>query len=308
MVTGRGRLPPVRVATVGNFDGVHRGHQALIARARDHAGDGQVVAVTFDPHPQAVIRPDTAPTSLATLERRVELLRECGADEVVVVPFTLDLAQRSPREFAQLLREDPAIAADMVVVGENFRFGQRASGDVAMLDALGQELGFGVDAVALLDGDGREGMPWSSSLVRERLAVADLAGAAEALGRWHRLEGIVVHGDHRGRELGYPTANVDVRGAVLIPPDGVYAGWLVDTAGTETLPAAISIGTNPQFGGHDRRVEAYVLDRSDLDLYGHDVALDLVARLRGQLVFDSVDELIEQMGRDVAEARAVLGD
>lgn len=308
MVTGRGRLPPVRVATVGNFDGVHRGHQALIARARDHAGDGQVVAVTFDPHPQAIIRPDTAPTPLATLERRVELLRECGADEVVVVPFTLDFAQRSPREFAQLLRGDPAIAADMVVVGENFRFGQRASGDVAMLDALGQELGFGVDAVALLDGDGREGLPWSSSLVREHLAVADLAGAAEALGRWHRLEGIVVHGDHRGRELGYPTANVDVRGAVLIPPDGVYAGWLVDTAGTKALPAAISIGTNPQFGGHDRRVEAYVLDRADLDLYGHDVALDLVTRLRGQLVFDSVDELIEQMGRDVAEARAVLGD
>lgn len=298
----------MRVATVGNFDGVHRGHQALIARARAALpgdADDRVIVVTFDPHPQAVLRPDAAPKLLATLPRRIELLREHGADDVVVVPFTREFAANEPEDFARLLREDPGIAADRVVVGENFRFGRRASGDVSDLTRLGQELGFTVDAVPLMEAESADGVPWSSSFVREQIDAGDMVAAAAALGHPHRLEGPVRHGDARGRELGYPTANLEVGPQFAVPPDGVYAGWLLD--GPERYPAAISIGTNPQFAGTERRVEAYVLDRDDLDLYDHDVALDLVSRLRGQATFASVDDLIEQMGRDVAMARGALG-
>ena len=302
----------MRVATVGNFDGVHRGHQALIERARGHLAedpDDSVVVVTFDPHPQAVLRPDSAPTMLASLSRRCELLGEAGADEVVVVPFTRELAAHSPEEFARFLREDPRIAADVVVVGENFRFGQRASGDVVELARLGEELGFAVDAVPLVRSDLAQdpadaSVAWSSSHVRDCIAAGDLPGATAALGHFHRVEGPVRHGDARGRELGYPTANLAVDPQMALPPDGVYAGWLLD--GPDRYPAAISIGTNPQFAGTERRVEAYVLDRDDLDLYDRHVSLDLVERLRGQATFDSVDALVEQMGRDVAVAREVL--
>lgn len=295
----------MRVATVGNFDGVHRGHQALIDRARaalpGDAGD-RVIVVTFDPHPAAVLRPEAAPRMLSSLPRRLELLAEHGADEVVVVPFTRDFASNEPEAFARFLREDPRIAADRVVVGENFRFGKKASGDVADLARFGAALGFTVDAVPLASGDSP--VPWSSSFVRARIESGDLESASAALGHPHRVAGPVRHGDARGRELGYPTANLEVAPEIALPPDGVYAGWLVD--GPHRYPAAISIGTNPQFAGTERRVEAYVLDRDDLDLYDHDVALDLVARLRGQATFESVEGLIEQMARDVAAARELL--
>lgn len=299
----------MRVAIIGNFDGVHGGHRALIRRARDYAGDGpggRVVAVTFDRHPATVLRPDQAPAALATAQRRSELLREAGADEVVVLPFTPELAARTPDEFARLLREDPAIAADAVIVGHNFRFGAKAAGDTAMLASLGRDLGFDVEVVPLVS----EGIPgdtdgaWSSTRIRACIAAGDMEAASAMLGRPHRLEGTVVRGDQRGRELGYPTANVDVATGLAIPPDGVYAGWLV-VAGYP-LPAAVSIGTNPQFSGSERTVEAYAIDRDDLDIYGDYVAVDLVARLRGQEVFASVEDLVEQMGRDVAAARAVL--
>jgi riboflavin kinase/FMN adenylyltransferase len=301
----------VRVAIIGNFDGVHGGHRALIRRAREFAGEGpgdRVVAVTFDPHPAAVLRPDQAPASLTSVQRRAALLREAGADDVVVLHFTPELASRSPEEFARLLREDPSIAADAVIVGDNFRFGAKAAGDTAMLTSLGRDLGFAVEVLPLVseeipgDADGA----WSSTRIRERIAAGDLVAASTMLGRPHRLEGVVVRGDQRGRELGYPTANVEVEPDLAIPPDGVYAGWLV-VAG-EPLPAAISIGTNPQFAGSERRVEAYALGRDDLDIYGAAVAVDLVARLRGQEVFASVEALVEQMGRDVAAARVVLAD
>jgi riboflavin kinase/FMN adenylyltransferase len=300
----------VRVAIIGNFDGVHGGHRALIRRAREFAGDGpgdRVVAVTFDPHPAAVLRPDQAPASLTSVQRRADLLREAGADEVVVLHFTRDLASRSPEEFARLLRDDPAIAADAVIVGDNFRFGAKAAGDTAMLTSLGRDLGFAVEVLPLIseaipgDADGA----WSSTRIRERIAAGDLVAASTMLGRPHRLEGVVVRGDQRGRELGYPTANVEVEPDMAIPPDGVYAGWLV-VAG-EPLPAAISIGTNPQFAGSERRVEAYAIGRDDLDIYGALVAVDLVVGLRGQEVFASVEDLVEQMGRDVAAAQAALG-
>jgi len=293
----------VRVATIGNFDGVHGGHRALVRMARERAGDGQVVAVTFDPHPAAILRPDLAPPMLTTVARREDLLREEGADEVVVLEFTRELASSSPEDFARMLRDDPRIRADVVVVGENFRFGARAAGDTATLEQLGGALGFEVEALPLVSGG--DAAAWSSTRIREAISKGDVASAAVMLGRPHRLEGVVVLGDQRGRELGYPTANLDVPAGLAIPPDGVYAGWLV-VAG-ETLPAAISIGTNPQFAGTERRVEAHAIDREGLDIYGAAAAVDLVARLRGQEVFDSVDDLIAQMARDVAGARTVLG-
>lgn len=294
----------MRVAIIGNFDGVHAGHRALVRRARERAGaSGVVIAVTFDPHPAAVLRPDQAPVSLSSVERRSQLLLDAGADEVVVLPFTREFASRSPEHFARMLREDPAIAADAVIVGENFRFGARAAGDTAMLAEFGRSMGFEVETISLVAGEA-DGA-WSSSRIREAIAGGDLSAAAAMLGRAHRLEGVVVRGDQRGRELGYPTANVEVPAGSAIPPDGVYAGWLV--VGGETFPAAVSIGTNPQFAGIERRIEAYAIDRTDLDLYGAQVALDLVERLRGQEVFDSVEALIEQMSRDVAGARVALG-
>lgn len=295
----------MRVAIIGNFDGVHGGHRALLQRARERAGSGgRVVAVTFDPHPAAVLRPDQAPQALTTLARRTELLLAEGADDVVVLAFTPELAAKTPEEFARLLREDPHIAADAVIVGDNFRFGTRASGDTAALAEFGARLGFEVEALPLVAVEGRDVA--SSSRIRQSLAEGDMPGAQALLGRPHRLEGTVVRGDQRGRELGYPTANVEVAEGIAIPPDGVYAGWLV-VDGTR-LAAAISIGTNPQFSGAERRVEAYAIDRDDLDLYGTAVAVDLVIRLRGQQVFDSVDALVEQMGLDVAAARSALGD
>lgn len=301
----------VRVAIIGNFDGVHGGHRALVARARERAGAGSqdcVVAVTFDPHPAAVLRPESAPARLTSVEQRAELLREAGADEVVVLHFTPELASRSPEEFARLLRESPDIAADAVIVGENFRFGARAAGDTTMLAGLGADLGFEVEVLPLVSEEipGDDDGAWSSTRIRERIAAGDLAAAAAMLGRPHRLGGVVVRGDQRGRELGYPTANVEVADGAAIPPDGVYAGWLV-VAG-EPLPAAVSIGTNPQFSGTERRVEAHAIGRDDLDLYGVEVSVDLVARLRGQAVFGSVEELVVQMGRDVAAAQEALGD
>ena len=296
----------VRVAIIGNFDGVHGGHRALVRRARERAGQGAVVAVTFDPHPAAVLRPESAPDRLVSIERRVDLLREAGVDEVVVLAFTPELAARSPREFATMLRDSPEIAADVVMVGDNFRFGARAAGDTATLTELGRELGFEVDVVPLVseeipgDSDG----PWSSTRVRARIAAGDLRSARAILGRPHRLEGVVVLGDQRGRELGYPTANVAVEAGTSIPPDGVYAGYLV--VGDQVYPSAISIGTNPQFAGTERRVEAYAMGRDDLDLYGQRVGVDLVERLRGQAVFDTVEDLVAQMTRDVAGAQAAL--
>lgn len=301
----------MRVAIIGNFDGVHGGHRALVQRAGELAGEGEdarVVAVTFDPHPAAVLRPEHAPARLTSVERRGALLREAGVDEVVVLHFTSELASRSPEEFAQMLREDPSIAADAVIVGDNFRFGARAAGDTQMLTDLGRALGFDVQTIPMVaetvpgDSDGA----WSSTRIRESIAEGDLRLASAMLGRPHRVEGVVVRGDQRGRELGYPTANVDVAPDMALPPDGVYAGWLI--VGDERLPAAVSIGTNPQFAGQERRVEAYAIGRDDLDLYGAFVGVDLVERLRGQQVFAAVADLVEQMARDVAAAEAALRD
>jgi riboflavin kinase/FMN adenylyltransferase len=289
--------------TVGNFDGVHRGHQHVIDTVVARAGvsGARSVVVTFDPHPMAVIHPGGAPLSLSTLHHRLQLLGERGVDATLVLPFTPELAQLSPDGFVQQVLVD-GLHTREIHVGENFRFGHRAAGTVDTLRQLGNRLGFVVHPMPLSRGD--EAV-WSSTYVRQCLAEGDVVEAAAALGRPHRVEGPVVEGDKRGRELGYPTANLQLSDRAAVPADGIYAGWLVRASG-ERLPAAISIGTNPTFGGTTRRVEAYVLDRDDLELYGEHVAVDFVERLRDTLRFDGVDDLLAQMRTDVDQARALL--
>jgi riboflavin kinase/FMN adenylyltransferase len=294
--------------TIGNFDGVHRGHRAVLKQVVDRARSAGLlaVAVTFDPHPLAVLYPDRAPEPLSTTEHKLELLAEAGLDAVLVMPFTHELAQWSPRRFVQETLVD-ALGAKEVVVGSDTRFGHRNSGDVDTLRELGAELGFTVQVVADLGRQGEE-RRWSSTWIRELVAAGEVAAAAEVLGRPHRVTGMVVHGDHRGREMGYPTANLEPDAVGAVPADGVYAGWLVRTGTGERLPAAVSVGTNPTFEGRrDRRVEAYVLDRLDLELYGEVVAVEFVDRLRPTIKFDGMDTLMRQMADDVTRCREVLG-
>jgi len=293
------RIEPAAV-TVGNFDGVHRGHQHVIERTRELSRGLPVIAVTFEPHPLAVVAPDHAPKRLATTERRVELLLAAGADEIRILDFTRAMAAWTPQEFVDRVLRDE-LSASLVAVGENFRFGHRASGDTAFLREAGRDAGFTVDALDL-DG-GAE--PYSSTLVRAHVAAGLMRAAADVLGRPHEISGVVRKGDQRGRDLGYPTANVPVDEAYAVPPDGVYAGRVV-RAGGERLPAAISVGTNPTFDGVERRVESYVLDRTDLDLYGESIRVEFVDRIRGMEKFDGIEPLIVQMADDVARTRTIL--
>jgi riboflavin kinase / FMN adenylyltransferase len=293
------------VATVGNFDGVHRGHRVVVARARARADELglPLVLVTFDPHPMSVLRPDHAPSMLTTVEERAALLAEAGVDHVLAVPFDLGVAGWTPQEFVDRVLVG-VLHARAVVVGANFRFGHRAAGDVAFLVSAGREAGFEAVGVALDGGP----QVWSSTYVRTCLAAGDVAGAAEALGRPFAVRGVVVQGDQRGRELGYPTANVPTDGLTAAPADGVYAGRLRRLDTGETFPAAISVGTNPTFHGErERRVESYVLDRDDLELYGVEVEVEFVERLRGMVAFDGVEALLVQMADDVRRARELLG-
>jgi riboflavin kinase/FMN adenylyltransferase len=299
------------VVTIGVFDGVHRGHQRMVGRAVAMARRLGVpsVVITFDPHPDEVVRPGTHPPRLTTARHRTELLGTLGVDAVCVLPFTLEFSRMTPDEFVQAVLVDRLHAAG-VVVGENFRFGHKAAGNVETLRELGEKYDFAAEGVPLVS----NGEAISSSLVRELLNSGDVAAAAEALGRPHRVEGVVVRGHQRGRALlGYPTANVESSTFTAIPADGVYAGWLECTQSPspyegERWPAAISIGTNPTFEGVERTVEAYALDRDDLDLYGVHVVVDFGVRLRDTVKFDSIEALIEQMHRDVAEARRITGD
>ena len=289
---------------IGNFDGVHLGHQHVIQRAREVAdADGlRVVAVTFDPHPMAVLRPDHAPLTLTDLDTRCRLLAAAGADDVFVVRFSREIAAWTPEEFIDRVLVD-GLHARHVVVGANFRFGNKAAGDVATLTRAGETRDFVVDGVPLDGGP----QVWSSTYVRTCLTAGDVEGAAEALGHPYAVVGEVVEGDRRGRDLGFPTANVPVRD-LAVPADGVYAGWLrVLGEDGEPLPAAISVGTNPTFDGvRDRRVESYVLDRTDLDLYGRTVEVSFVSRIRGMVKFDGVDALVATIHDDVARTRELL--
>jgi riboflavin kinase / FMN adenylyltransferase len=299
------------VVTLGNFDGVHRGHREVLTRVvREGAErDAMPVAVTFEPHPIAVLYPERAPAAVMSLRQRLDALEAVGLGAVLVLEFTHDFAQQTPEEFVKAAFVD-ALGAVAVVVGKDTRFGVRNSGDVETLRELGTRHGF--DVVALEDiGEGDPGARWSSTQLRSELLAGKVAHAAQILGRPHRVTGTVVHGDHRGRDLGFPTANLSADHEGLVPADGVYAGWLIRLeldlgARDRTLPAAISVGTNPTFDGHQRRVEAYVLDRTDLDLYGEQVAVEFVSHLRPTLKFDSVDALIEQMTQDVDQCREIL--
>jgi riboflavin kinase/FMN adenylyltransferase len=289
---------------IGNFDGVHLGHRRVLARARSVADEQGLclVAITFDPHPMAVLRPEHAPSTLTSLEARAALLGEAGADAVLALPFDRDVAAWPPEEFVQRVLVDTLHAA-AVVVGANFRFGHRAGGDVATLTEAGERHGFTAEGIALDGGP----QVWSSTYVRTCLATGDVSGAAQALGRPYAVRGTVVRGDQRGRELGYPTANVPTDATTAAPADGVYAGRLTRLDTGESFPAAISVGTNPTFHGERaRRVESYVLDRTDLDLYGVEVEVAFTERLRGMVTFDSVDELVVQMADDVDRARTLL--
>lgn len=298
------------VVTIGNFDGMHLGHQHVLRRVQEVAADvgvDQVVAVTFDPHPMAVLRPDHAPAMLTTLDERLRRLGAAGVDAVLVLPFSLEIANWTAEEFIErtLLA---ALHAKAVVVGANFRFGNRAAGDCNLLRASGRRNDFVVEEVSLDGGP----QVWSSTYIRTCLAAGDVTGAAEALGRPFTVRGVVVEGDKRGRAIGFPTANVPVPTGAAVPADGVYAGRLTVLDGPDagiTHPAAISVGTNPTFAGErDRRVESYVLDRTDLALYDREVEVAFIERLRGMVRFDSVDDLLEAMAGDVVRARTILGD
>jgi riboflavin kinase/FMN adenylyltransferase len=267
------------VAAIGSFDGVHLGHRRVIDMAR--AAGEPVTVVTFWPHPRLVL--GNKVELLSTLERRLELLEDAGSDEVLVVEFTPDLAEREPAEFAEsVLRR---IGAKVIVVGENFRFGRAAAGDATLLERLG----FEVLTVPTLAGV-------SSTEVRDLLRRGDVVGAAGLLGRPPEIEGTVVLGDQRGGTLGYPTANLSVPAELLVPAYGIYAGSALDR------PAAISIGVNPHYGGGERRIEPHLLDFEG-DLYGRRLVVELWQRLRDERAFSTEEELIAQIARDVEETR-----
>ncbi|CAM2941249.1 bifunctional riboflavin kinase/FAD synthetase [Saccharomonospora xinjiangensis] len=301
------------VVTIGVFDGVHKGHQALISRTVEVARQRGLpsVVLTFDPHPAEVVRPGSHPAQLTTLTRKAELVEQLGVDVFAVLPFTVELSRLSPDEFVHEILVDRLHAAT-VIVGENFRFGHKAAGTVETLKTLGRRFGFTAHEAGLQghsspeDGEHTE-ITYSSTYVRSCIDAGEVVAAAEALGRPHRLEGIVVRGEGRGRDLGYPTANLSLPRFAAVPADGVYACWFVPQGGDgKRLPSAVSVGTNPTFSGRERTVEAYVLDFGS-DLYGQHVALDFVRRLRGQIAFDTPDALVAEIDKDVLRTRQVLG-
>ena len=283
------------VVCLGNFDGVHNGHKAVLAAAKAKAD--RLIVVTFWPHPLSVVAPDRAPKLLTSLPERIRLLKLAGADEVRVVRFTPEVSKWSPDEFIERFLNP--LQADEIVVGENFRFGHRASGTIDTLRAHGFRVRQ-LDLVAV------NGIVTSSSTIRELITEGDVAKAAELLGRPFRVSGVVEVGDQRGRLLGFPTANLPVDDELVVPADGVYAGWVSAPDEQTPWPAAISVGTNPTFAGVSRRVEAHVLNRTDLSLYGLEIHVDFTERLRGQIVFDGAATLIEQMRVDIARANEIL--
>jgi len=285
------------VVIIGVFDGVHKGHQALLNRAKKIADGRSIVALTFDPHPRTVFAPDSVPPMLTTLADRVELLKIHNADQVAVMKFNEQFAAMSPEDFVSniLVKQ---LHAGTVIVGKNFTYGAKAAGNVDSLIKSGATHNFTVDVQELAGGVD----VISSSRIRNLVLEGKVTEARELLSRPHRLDGIVVHGEKRGREIGYPTANLGKIAGQTIPADGIYAGWL--TVGINFWPAAISIGTNPTFeGDRGRQVEAYALDQEGLDLYDKEASIEFGWFLRPTLKFDSLDELLVQMRKDCDEAR-----
>ena len=295
--------PNGTVVTIGAYDGVHLGHRRLIDQVRDLAaarGCASAV-VTFDRHPALVVRPESAPRILTDLETKLELLAATGVDYTVVVHFDEARSREPASEFVQTVLVD-CLNAKLVVVGHDFHFGHNREGNVALLQALGPDLGFDVLGLDLFEaGD----TAVSSTRVRTALSAGDIATANALLGRPHRLRGTVVQGEARGRELGFPTANISVSPELCLPADGVYAGWYTRPDGTRHR-TAVSVGSKPTFYAEGAVVvEAYLLDFAG-DLYGEPALVEFIAQLRGQARFDDIDALIAQMDRDVAEARKLL--
>jgi riboflavin kinase/FMN adenylyltransferase len=293
---------PRPVVAVGNFDGVHRGHQALVASAvcAAAARGGTAVVLTFDPHPARVIAPGTAPPALMTLGQKAETLFRLGVGAIAVLPFTHDVAGGLPGDFAAGVLQR-ALGAEAVVVGTDFRFGRGRAGSVATLRGLGERLGFEVVEVAPVVVAGET---VSSSRIRETLARGDARGAATLLGRPHCVEGRVVHGDGRGRTIGVPTANVQPENETL-PGLGVYAAWCWPGAAPAGVPAVVNVGRRPTFGGGAVSVEAHLLEFHD-DLYGRKLGVSFVSRLRGEQAFSGPEALVAQIRDDVRAARDAL--
>ncbi len=278
---------------IGIFDGVHAGHQEIIAEAAKH---GEVTVLTFDPHPTAIFAPERRPSALMSVADRVTYLKACGAREVIVLPFTKEFAALTPEEFIDQILINQ-LHASHITIGSNFTFGHKAAGTVQTLKTCGKN--FGVSAVELEE---NRGSAISSSRIRALIVDGDIERANELLTRRYYLRGPVVHGEKRGRTIGYPTANISLSDLATIPADGVYAGWL--TVGADRWPAAISIGTNPTFPGvRGRQVEAYALDQVDLDLYDQEAKLEFGWRLRDTLKFDGLDPLLVQMKADCDRTR-----
>ncbi len=304
------------VVTVGNFDGVHKGHQAVLAElvAAAHARGAKAIAVTFDPHPTAIHAPDHQPELITGIDDRIERIAHTGVDGIVVQEYSLDFAMATPEEFVRDYLVG-GLGAVAIAVGSDTRFGRGNAGDIDTLRALGEQLGIGIDIVGDAADSHAGARRWSSTWVRELLDQGDLRAAADILGAHHRLRGTVIHGQKLGRKIGFPTANLDVY-AGFIPRHGVYAGWLqvLEAGGNaaaaalvgDKLPAAVSLGINYTVGTEGLRVEAYVLDHEGLDLYGANVALDLVEWRRPMLDFGGIDGLVAALHEDVAWCRSVL--
>jgi riboflavin kinase/FMN adenylyltransferase len=284
-----------KVVAIGIFDGVHAGHQQIIATAR-HAGE--VTVITFDPHPTSVIAPERAPTQLVNLKDRISLLKEAGATFVEVINFNKDFSTLSPDQFIEEVLVG-RFSSEHVVVGENFNFGYKAQGTPKYLSEVGPKYGFAVSIVKLQED---RGSTISSSRIRNLIIDGQIERANELLTRNFYLKGLVIHGEKRGREIGYPTANIGLTNSATIPADGVYAGWL--SVDNQRWPAAISIGTNPTFPGvRGRQVEAYALDQTDLELYDLEAKIEFGYRLRDTLKFDGLEPLLKQMKKDCDQAR-----
>lgn len=317
---GLGRVPAgtgPSVVTIGNFDGVHRGHAQVLRHVVEEARarDAIAVAMTFDPHPSSVHRPEAVPEQLTGLGDKLDLVAQAGVDAVLVVAYTPDFASQGPEQFVRRYLVD-TLRPVLVVVGHDVRFGAGNAGDRTTMTELGRRYGFEVEVLADVASDDER--RWSSTWARELLAAGRMEELAEVLGRRHAMRGAVVHGEARGRLLGFPTANLDPASSGAVPADGIYAGWLVRAAGAgaaagstgesgERLPAAISVGTNPTFDGETRQVEAHVIGRTDLDLYGEEVVVEFVQRLRPTLRYEGVEALVAQMHTDCAQALEVLG-